>query len=132
MKHHFQKYLTHLSTLRIDNLTPDAKADIEKYILERQNSGNKDGTWEFIKYALIIGIVIVIVLCILYSIYQKYKATRIGASPKYDPQGYGGYQQNYPVMAGAAEMQGLQGMGYGGVQGGMPGGFQLGMPQMGY
>jgi hypothetical protein len=72
----------------------------------------------------------------LYSIYQKYKASQIGASPKYDPQIYGGYQQNYPVMAGAGVgmqgMQGMQGMGYGGFQGGMPGGFQQGIPPMGY
>jgi hypothetical protein len=74
-------------------------------------------------------------LCILYSIYQKYKASQNGASPKYDIQGYGRYQQNYPVMAGAGMqgMQNMQGMGYGGFQGGMPAGpYQQATPQMGY
>lgn len=125
MNHNLHKYIHHLTSLTLEGLSPEAKADIEKYINDRKVDETGGGAWGFFKWAGIIALIIGILLCLFYFLYQwcKSKTETFQANPMMPGAGgyggYGGYQQNYPVMAGAG---GIQGIGYGGGNG-MPGGF---------
>lgn len=120
MRHNLHSYVSHLTNLTLEGLSPQAKADIENYIRERRVDESGDGVWGFIKWAAIVALVVCLIICLIYFIYQwcKNKAAGFQDNPMMPgmPAGYGGYQPNYPVMAGAG---GMQGMGYGGVPGGM-------------
>ena len=120
MRYNLHAQINHLASLTLEGLSPEAKADIENYIREHRVDESGGGVWAFIKWAAIIALAVCLIICLGYVVYQwcKKKAASFQPNPMMPgvPGGYGGYQQNNPVMAGAG---GMPGMGYGGIPGGM-------------